>query len=261
VASDRVDRWLAAVVERHTAPMSRPEFLKAVRALSARYVERRAELPGRQPIDSAGKRAAFAGFYAPLHFLTTRAVVQAFHVDRVTVSRLIDLGCGTGVASAAWATACAAPPAIHGIDRHGWALREAAWNWRVLGLRGRGSRGDLVRTAEALARDRTRGESAIVLGWAVNELDDDGRRRLLIALQTLATRGVPTLVVEPIARGASPWWDDWAAATVALGGHVAEGRFTERLSPPLAAIDEAAGFRREGLAARALWFGPALSRS
>jgi hypothetical protein len=54
------DGWIDRVIERHTQSMTRPEFLKAVRALSARYVEQRAALRDRSPLDSAGKRAAFA---------------------------------------------------------------------------------------------------------------------------------------------------------------------------------------------------------
>src|SRR4051794_40832473 len=72
-----IDRWCEALIARHTASLSRPEFLKAVRALSARYVEARGRLADRSPIDSAGKRAAFAAFYAPLHFVTMREVVRA----------------------------------------------------------------------------------------------------------------------------------------------------------------------------------------
>ena len=55
--ADPVHDWLGALVARHTSTLSRAEFLKAVRALSARYVERRQELPRRSPVDSAGKRA------------------------------------------------------------------------------------------------------------------------------------------------------------------------------------------------------------
>ncbi len=71
--------------------MTRSEFLKAIRALSARYVERRGVLADRSPIDSAGKRAAFAGFYAPLHFLTVRAVVAS--PGRPAAGNHIDRGC------------------------------------------------------------------------------------------------------------------------------------------------------------------------
>src|SRR5262245_7039463 len=63
-----VTAWLDALVARHTANLSPPQFFKAIRALSARYVESRGRLPDRSPVDSAGKRAAFAAFYAPLHF-------------------------------------------------------------------------------------------------------------------------------------------------------------------------------------------------
>src|SRR5512140_214757 len=105
--------------------MTRPEFLKAIRALSARYVERRGALPDRSAIDSAGKRAAFAGFYAPLHFLTTRHVIAALGGPPAGVASIVDAGCGTGVAGAAWALACTEPPALTGIDLSGWALDEA----------------------------------------------------------------------------------------------------------------------------------------
>ena len=69
--------WLAALQHRHRAALTSAEFLKALRALSVRYVERRSELRSRSPLDSAGKRAAFAAFYAPLHFVTTQEVVRA----------------------------------------------------------------------------------------------------------------------------------------------------------------------------------------
>jgi hypothetical protein len=69
--------WIDTLQTRHRAALTSSEFLKAVRALSARYVERRSTLRDRSPLDSAGKRAAFAAFYAPLHFLTAREIVRA----------------------------------------------------------------------------------------------------------------------------------------------------------------------------------------
>ena len=167
-----LDGWLAALHERHRSALTSAEFLKALRALSARYVERRAELAGRSPLDSAGKRAAFAAFYAPLHFLTTREIVRALGLaperagtsahgarrtvidppkdGRTTRALIVDLGCGTGVASAAWARAQGGSPALLGIDSHPWALAEARWNWRKLGLKGETRRSDLVIEAERL---------------------------------------------------------------------------------------------------------------
>ncbi len=159
---ENVDRWLEALDLRHGRAFSRPELLKAIRALSARYVERRSELPSRSPIDSAGKRAAFALFYAPLHFLTVQRVVNAIGTHGVAAPKtIVDLGCGTGVAGAAWAGTFAATPLLRGVDTLGWAVDEATWNWRTLGLSGSARRGDLVEAAERLgatrsARDRRR---------------------------------------------------------------------------------------------------------
>src|SRR5262245_11508427 len=104
-----LDSWLDALIARHTADLAPPQFFKAIRALSARYVESRGQLPDRSPIDSAGKRAAFAAFYAPLHFFTAREIVRALAADMPELRALqtvVDLGCGTGVTSAAWAVEC-----------------------------------------------------------------------------------------------------------------------------------------------------------
>jgi hypothetical protein len=249
-----VEAWLAALIERHTSNLSRPEFLKAVRALSVRYVERRAALADRSPTDSPGKRAAFAGFFAAVHFITVRAVVGAVGAATTPPDRLVDLGCGTGVAGAAWAFACRRPPPLVGVDRQRWALQEAEWNWRMLGLRGRTRVADLVATAETLADDhRARGRTGVVLGWSVNELDPGRRQRLFAAVRTLTSRQQALLVIEPIARAATPWWGDWARAVTAAGGQAAEWRFDVALPRSLAALDEAAGFRRDGLAVRTLW--------
>src|SRR4029079_7713771 len=121
------DEWIGSLAAPHQTPFSRPEFLKAAPALSARYGELRAFLHARWPLDSAGKRAAFASFYTPLHLLTTKAIVQALRP--APVERIVDLGCGTGAASGGWALAqTQRPPDILGIDRNGWALTEALWN-------------------------------------------------------------------------------------------------------------------------------------
>ena len=253
---DLFANWIAALVERHSSSLSRPELLRAIRALSARYVERRAELDRRSPTDSAGKRAAFAAFYAPLHFLTVRGIVREVDAAGAGVDRLIDLGCGTGVAGAAWALALPGPAPIRGVDREGWPLDEARWNWRQLGLRGRTQRGDLVAAAHELVARRTRreaGGAGLVLGWSVNELDRAARAALLPSLLGAADQGASVLVVEPIARSAVPWWDEWASAFAGAGGRADEWRLPADLPPILLDLDRSAGFDRQELAARSLW--------
>ena len=241
--------WIDAAIARHTASLTRSELLKAIRALSARYVERRAELPRRSALDSAGKRAAFAAFYAPLHLLTARQVVRALGADRHPPASLLDLGCGTGAASAAWALAGGTATRITGVDRDTWALDEARWTWRTLGLRGRTRRGDVVAALPRAAR----GADAVVIGWSLNELARDERARVLDALLDAAGAGTALLVVEPIARAASPWWDDWASAFAAAGGRADEWSFEANLPPALARLDVEAGFDRAQLKARSLF--------
>ena len=251
-----LDRWIDALVARHVASLRRPEFLKAVRALSARYVQRRAELPSRSPLDSAGKRAAFAAFFAPLHFLTIQHIVEALSAARRRLEVVHDLGCGSGAASAAWARALPAPVAIVGVDRHPWALAEAEWTWRQWRLSGRAHRGDFVDVARRLAAARQSGKpTAILCAWSVNELANDERGALLPALLELSARGHTVLIVEPLARSATPWWPEWTTAFARAGGRQDEWRFDVELPQALAELDDAAGFRREGLSARSLSLG------
>ena len=65
--------WIAGwpgLEERHFADLTFAEVARALRALSSTYVERRERLATQSAFDSAGKRAAYALYYSPLHFLT-----------------------------------------------------------------------------------------------------------------------------------------------------------------------------------------------
>lgn len=260
MTTDRVSTWVEALLARHTGDLTRPELLKAIRALSARYVERRAELPGRSPIDSAGKRAAFAVRYAPLHFVTADLVIRALGEPSRPRRQILDLGCGTGVASAAWALAGSSsgrPAVITGVDRDRWALDEARWNWRVLGLKGRATPGDLVSTLERSARGHTPARGAgLIMGWSANELDTPSRGHVKNALVALGAAGTVVIVIEPIARRAAPWWHDWAATFTEAGGRADEWSFDAALPAALARLDADAGFDRRALKARSLRIGP-----
>lgn len=143
---DPLEGWLRALEARHLAELTFPEVRRALQALSALYVDGRSKLPEGAALEGRGKRAAFALYFGPLHFLTTRDVVRELGWDRAgTPARILDLGCGTGAAGAAWALACGAE--LLGVDRSGWALEEAAWTWKTLGLHGTTRRGDLLEMA------------------------------------------------------------------------------------------------------------------
>ena len=61
------------------------------------------------------------------------------------------------------------------------------------------------------------------------------------------------LVIEPLARGVTPWWDEWEAAFRAAGGRADEWRFRADLPPPLKLLDRAAGLDHAQLTARSLY--------
>lgn len=255
---DTVTLWLDALHARHVAPYRPQEFTRALRALSARYVERRSELADRSALDSAGKRSAFAAFYAPLHYLTVREIVRALPDAARHVTRITDLGCGTGVGAAAWESARAehgagGPAVITGIDQSQWALEEAKWNWRALGLGGKAKRGDLVAEIEAAPTGRTSARPSLLLAWSVNELPRDAQKRLLPLLLDHARAEGHLLIIEPLARGAAPWWDYWAADFAPLGARVDEWKFRVDLPPMLKELSSRAGFNREYLGARSIY--------
>jgi hypothetical protein len=102
---ERVDDWLAALADRHLADLRVSEVTRALRALSSSYVERRHGLERGAALQGTGKRAAFALFYGPLHFLTVQALAGALPALTRAPSRILDLGCGTGAAGAALALA------------------------------------------------------------------------------------------------------------------------------------------------------------
>ncbi|HMC56134.1 MAG TPA: hypothetical protein VKH19_13220, partial [Gemmatimonadaceae bacterium] len=62
-------RWIAALEARHLAALTFSQVSRALRALSSTYVERRQKLAGGAALSGAGKRAAFALFYGPLHHM------------------------------------------------------------------------------------------------------------------------------------------------------------------------------------------------
>ncbi len=250
--------WLVALEQRHLANLTRQEFTRAVRALSARYVERRGQLPDRSPLDSAGKRAAFALFYAPLHFVTAEVALNAVGA-RTDLTALVDLGCGTGVCAAAWARAAWAtppgtPPSITGVDANAWALDEARWNWRTLGLRGHAVRGDMLTTARGLLRQTNAAlaTTGLIAGWAINELAKTDRDQLLDVLDQLLERGATLVVLEPLARGVAPWWDEWAARLSSRNVHERDVKAEVDLPASLGSFSDAAGFRKKELGVRVM---------
>ena len=208
---DAVDAWMEALERRHLQDLTFQEVARALRALSSCYVERRHRLTTGQALEGAGKRAAFALFYAPIHFILTAFIVRALALDVPEGGSVVDVGCGTGAAGAAWAVTGGGVP-LFGIDRNAWAVREAEWTWRTLRLHGRAVHGDLDRLR------LPRGRHGIVAAFTVNELPPPARTRFRDRLLDAASHGDAVLVVEPLARASAPWWDEWAESFGNVGG-------------------------------------------
>jgi len=239
-----VESWYAALEDRHLASLDFPEVRRALQALSALYVGKREKIAAGGALDGAGKRAAFALFYGPLHFLTVRAVLQALGLS--APKRVIDLGCGTGVAGAAWALTTKGTPTIVGIDTSGWAIAEAAWNARALGVDASYKRGDLI-----AAKIGASGEG-VIAAYAVNELEDGPRDAMCGRLLAAAKAGSRIVVIEPIARRPFPWWPAWEKAFTRAGGRADAWRFPVVLPERMRLLDKAAGLDHRELTARSL---------
>ena len=266
----KVDSFAAALEERHLADLRFSDVTRALRALSSAYVERReTALADRKALDGAGKRAAFALYYGPIHFLLVQHIVRALAAvedpERATADSpsavasrrapargtVVDLGCGTGVAGAAVATSVSPPLAVLGIDTHPWTLDEARFTYQAFGLRADVRRGHASRTR--FPADT----SFIVAAFVVNELSEGDRRELLRHL-TVAATSASILIVEPISLRISPWWDEW---TRELGARADEWRVRVEVPPIVKRLSKAAGLRPEVLTARSLFVGAPTTRT
>jgi trans-aconitate methyltransferase len=164
---------------------------------------------------------------------------------------LIDLGCGTGASGAAWAAACVKGSRITGIDRHPWAIGEAAATYRAFGLRAKVRQGDIANVS------LPKSPVAILAAFTMNELADSDRDVLLARLVERASQGDRVLIVEPLAGFVAPWWKRWSKTVEAAGGRADEWRLRTELPAIVAKLDRAAGLNHREITGRSLWLGQA----
>jgi ubiquinone/menaquinone biosynthesis C-methylase UbiE len=159
---------------------------------------------------------------------------------------ILDLGSGTGVASAAWALEFGPEKQLVAVDRNSWAIQECRWTYKHFGLRGS------AKTAE-IANLRIPAATAVVAAFTINELDTSSRDRFRREFMKIARNGAPILIVEPIARRMNAWWDEWSKDWKSLGARDDEWRFQIELPDRLALMDKAAGLDHRELTGRSLW--------
>lgn len=244
---DRLHQWLQALEAQHLADLTFQEVSRALRALSSTYVERRDRLSEGAALSGAGKRAAFALFYGPLHLLLMRHVARSLPGARDSRS-IVDLGCGTGAATVGWTFDLEPSPEIVAVDRHPWAADEARSTYRAFGLRARVKVEDLSRTVLPP-------RSLVLAAFAVNELPASTRDPLLPRLVAHASQGGRVVIAEPLAGRVTPWWPVWRDAFETAGGRVDEWRVRVPLPPIVAKLDRAAGLNHQELTGRTLTLG------
>jgi SAM-dependent methyltransferase len=245
------DAWLHALERRHLADLTSAELTRALRALSSCYVERRGQLGGGSALEGAGKRAAFALYYGPLHFLTIASILDALGPKAPAPETIVDLGCGTGVGGAAWALASGARPRVIGIDRSAWAVAEANWTYSELGVSGRAAVGDAIRKFPGAPTPKS-SAPALLLAYCVNELPAGDRPALLKRVVDAARTGARLLIVEAIAVRDKPWWPEWSRALEPEGLGSREWRFEADIPVPLRELARRAGLTLRELTARTL---------
>jgi SAM-dependent methyltransferase len=240
-----LQNWLTGVENRHLADLTFAEVSRALRALSSTYVERRSTIAS-GALSGAGKRAAFALFYGPLHFTLMEQIARALPIPPRAGGTIVDLGCGTGAAGAALAVASSARRVV-GIDRSQWALDEARSTYREFGLT------MVLRRGDASTYRFSSERATFLAAFLLNELADDRREDLLTRLVGRAAHGDRVLVVEPIAGFVARWWNPWRDRVIAAGGRADEWRFRVELSPIVAKLDRAAGLDHREITARTFW--------
>jgi len=245
---DRVPRYLQAIQDRHFKDLKFSEVTRALRALSSGYVEKREEGGLARALDGRGKRAAFALYYGTTHFLATEALVRELDLGFSGGGRptLVDLGCGTGVCGAAWALGSESATTVIGADRSSFALHEARWTYQTLRLKAETSR-SITETLEAVRRPE-----GIVIGWTLNELDDERREAIALRLLHWAGKGARLLVIEPVSKRVAPWWDPWVAKFPKATCAVMEKRLRLPLPPKVALLARSAGLSADETVVRVL---------
>jgi hypothetical protein len=136
---------------------------------------------------------------------------------------------------------------VLGIERHPWAVGEAAATYRAFGVPATVRQGDIA------AVSLPKGPAAFLAAFTMNELDDTARDALLTTLVARAAGGDRILIVEPLAGFVARWWNRWRSTFEAAGGRADEWRLRTELPPIVAKLDRAAGLNHREITGRSLW--------
>ena len=132
-----------------------------------------------------------------------------------------------------------------GIDRHPWAVGEAAHTYRQFALPATTRQGDAATSSLP--------KGALLAAFTLNELPDEAREALLETLLARAAGGDCILIVEPIAGSAARWWNGWSGRFESVGGRADEWRVRASLPAIVAKLDRAAGLKHHEITGKSIW--------
>jgi ubiquinone/menaquinone biosynthesis C-methylase UbiE len=170
-------------------------------------------------------------------------------LDARAPRRIVDVGCGTGTVGAAWALR-GDDVYVTGIDRHPWAVDEARLTYRDLRVSGRARLGDASRLAVSRGADAP---DAVVLGYVLNELPPETRAAVEAQLLDRAAAGSAILILEPISKAVTPWWNRTAEAFAGAGGRADEWKFQPDVPDVVALLGKGAGLNYRELRLRSIF--------
>ena len=116
-----------------------------------------------------------------------------------------------------------------------------------IGVNGHARIGDIARLPPL------RGGTALVAGYVLNELPETLRLGVEAQILAHAAQGGRVLILEPIARGITPWWDETAARMATVGGRADEWRFRAEVPDLVARFGKAAGLDYRELRLRTIF--------
>ena len=228
--------WRPAIWRTSRFPKCRSRCVRCRRRMSSAG----GRLSEERPLP-AGKRAAFALFYGPLHYLLVRRLRKAAagrDADGAVARRpgwhwRFRRRMGGNGRSA---------PRVLGIDRHPWALVEADHLPRIRTERGRSA---------PTRRPCSDIPGAHLAAFALNELPEASRDALLSRLSAVERRATACSSSSRLRALSHPV--ETAGGCDRVGGRTRrQWRFVS-LPPIVAKLDRAAGLNHRELTARSLW--------
>ena len=111
---------------------------------------------------------------------------------------------------------------------------------------------DFLPPEAAATLEAIRRPEGIVIGWTLNELDDAKRALVAERLAHWVAKGSRLLVIEPVSKRVTPWWDEWVQKLPSAHCSVFEKRLRLDLPPKIALLARSAGLGAEGTVVRVL---------